>query len=78
MSFWNAGSVASIGYCCVYGLPSMAACMKSSIQFYRDVGSGHFAFGHLGIDEGFRVGVFDGYTEHQCAAASILSYLSRC
>ena len=33
MSFWNAGSVASIGYCCVYGLPSMAACMKSSVSF---------------------------------------------
>ena len=45
-------------------------------QFYGNVGSGHFALSHLGIDEGFRVGVFDGYAEHQCAAASILSYFA--
>ena len=46
------------------------------IQFHGNISSGHFAFRHLGINECFWVGMLDGYTQHQGAAAAILCYFT--
>ena len=32
ISFLNTGSVASMGYCCTNGVPSMAACINASVS----------------------------------------------
>ncbi len=40
----------------------------------RYVGPGYFPFGHFSIHEGFRIGMFDAYGEHECATPSVLGY----
>ncbi len=46
------------------------------VDAHRDVGAGHLAFGHLGVYEGFGVGVRDAYGEHQGAASAVLRHLA--
>ena len=34
------------------------------IQFHRNISACHLAFSHFGVDESFRIGMFDGNAEH--------------
>ena len=46
------------------------------IYLHGDIGSGDFSFRHLGIDELFGVGVFDGDGQHQGTATTILGHFA--
>ena len=58
------------------GLVVHSCLHEGIVDFHRYVGSRHLAFGHLGIDEGFRVGVLDAHRQHQCAAPAVLCHFA--
>ena len=55
----------------LYGCPH-----KLIVYLHRHIGSGHLPLGHLGVNERFRVGMFDRHRHHQRPAASVLSHLA--
>ncbi len=42
----------------------------------RNIGSRHFALGHLGVDESFRIRMFYGYGHHQGTASAVLGHFA--
>ena len=47
------------------------------VNLHAHVGTGHFAFSHLGIDESLSIGMLDAHRKHQRTATTILSHLAR-
>ena len=76
ISLVKVGLSLPMGYCWVKGVPAEAACMKPSLIFTETCGTGHLALQHLGVDEGFGVGMLDADAEHQCASTTVLGHLA--
>ena len=71
------GIVAVNGVLLAIGRTFNSAAHKFIVNLHTDVRARHLSFRHLGINEGFRIGMLDTNGKHQRTATAVLCHLAR-